>query len=149
MEEHPSQPHVEPQPPPDFEFYDGVLQPDGSWKKTPRRLDDVEYDSMDGTKRISLGLRSKLKKKVDDEADKRINLFTNQSDMTLALFAVTQLSRLAEPNPGERIRLNNSKKLLDRVQSLRDFADAVKEQISTMNFDQITQWKLPRDWPNA
>ena len=138
---------------PDPTFYDFVSQhPDGSWTASPKSLDDTTVtDPMFGNS-VHLGVKSILKKKVEDFGNKQIAQIALPAVQIAANTTIAQLSAIPPGSltPAQSSQLSAAQALTNKIQATNNYAHQEMIHIdSLMTFDACMAWVMPTGWPSV
>src|SRR5262245_14850910 len=131
---------------PDFRFYEG-WKDEAGWHVTQLPLEDREVTGPDAKPIKNPGLRSILKRQVDEEEVKRITEVASVDKQMALVLVLAELRSKVNLSPIEQTRLSDSNNLLARLNAIREFADRHRRMIDTFTFEQVKQWTLPHQWP--
>ena len=132
---------------PDFKFYEAYKTDDGTWHAEPRPTEDRQVTGVDGKPTILPGLKSKLKKQIDEEAAKRIAEIAPQDRQMAVLLALANLGRKINLSASEQQQLSEANNLVAKLDAIRNYAAAAHQSIDNLTFDEITHWTMPYTWP--
>ena len=136
---------------PDPNFYDQVVQhPDLSWTAVQRPLTDTTYTNPMLGDHIDLGVRSRLKLRVDSFANNQIASIAPTQTQVAANTTIAQLGALppASLTPVQSSQLAAAQALTNKIQATNNFAHQVKMDIDNiLTFDDALNWQMPVGWP--